>query len=384
MLRSPAAVTLALSALLGQTACSGKLVGGTGAGGPADAGDPDIGDERPIDGAVATCSADHPERAEGENDPITGSGGGSAESTGFAMEVGSEAMSICGVLDLAQRNDKVIDGDVYQFDVTGSDPVPARITLVSPGRGEARLFLELYHLDDDGPVRVAGARPLGDAALLAGLLLAPGTYWVAASALYPVPDVDLAYSLSIEPDQHRCEAAAGDPDYQERSDGPQHRGNDAISILYPEFSLTESPADSPESTNLTLAPGEEGGAVFLLRGESAETSSAGDDYLDRDAFAITIGPTTSELEVRLTWPGRDAGGDVDLDLYLFAAGNPAADLSTGRGATVGEQKDETFTVRVDPDTEYWLWVAAFDDTAAGGATSLPAAYDLTLCPRAAP
>ena len=368
----------ALLALL-SAACSGGDDGASADGGPASDGgatapDPDA---RPV-GPVVDCSADHQESAEATNDPVTVDGG-SAEATGFALGPDSAPFTVCGQIDPEQASQRSVDADYYRFEVRGTDPVNVRITLHAAAEETGALSLHLYQVDEGIPVFLAAGPLRLGRALVAGLELEPGTYWLAALGRYPLPDDVIPYSIQIERNTLSCPAAAGDPDHAEAGDGGSSRGNDVVSILYPAFELTGSGSDQPESTGLVLDGAAERAARHI-RGVSAEVGSDGDDYLDRDTYLVTAGAATNELEIRLTWPD----GDVDLDLFLFAAGDPDSDVSGGLGTTIGEQRDEVFTVAVLPGQAYWLWVGAFDDRTAGGATDLPVTYDLSLCPRALP
>ena len=369
-----AAVLALLSA-----ACSGgddgaSPDGGTSGDGGPTTPDPDAGPGGP----VVDCSADHQESAEATNDPVTVAGG-SAEATGLQLGPDSAPFTLCGQIDPEQASQRSVDADYYRFEVRGNGPVNVRITLRAAVAETGALALHLYQVDEGIPVFLAdGPLRLGRA-LVAGLELEPGTYWVAALGRYPLPDDVIPYAVQIERNTLSCPAAAGDPDHTEAADGASSRGNDVVSILYPAFELTGSGTDQPEPTGLVLDGAAEQPARHL-RGVSADVGSDGDDYLDRDSYLVTAGAATTELEVRLAWPD----GDVDLDVFLFAAGDPGSDVSGGLGTTIGEQRDEVFTVTVLPGQAYWLWVGAFDDRAAGGATALPVGYDLTLCPRALP
>ena len=176
----------------------------------------------------------------------------------------------------------------------------------------------------------------------------------------------------VAENRESCPAAGGEPDFVE-TEGPAERTNDTVALDYPDPPHLTDAVDAPEPTELVMAPG----APVHLRGTSGDVLSAGDSYLDRDAFAIATGADVGELEVRVAWPD----GDVDLDVYLFAAGEPGEDHSVGLGNSIGGNGDELFTVNVDPDRSYWLWIGAFDSTAQGGANDRPVDYDVTLCPR---
>ena len=322
------------------------------------------------DGAVVDCQGDHRESSDRSNDPLT-MDGGAAEPTGFVLRGSSDPFEVCGQIDPAQANDTVADGDYYEFTVGGTTPLNVRLELrAASGEAASDLAIHLHLVDEGTPVFLASGpfRSSTSYGLIAGIPLEPGTYWVNAVAFNPPPETPVVYTISIERDTQTC-AREEPTDYTESGDGAG-RGNDMVSIQHPDPPvLTASPSDEPESTGIELVAAD--GAVGL-GGASAALASDGDSYLDRDTYLLRTGPATSELEVRLNWPN----GDVDLDAYLFAAGDPASDYSVGLGATVNKVDDERFAVSVDPDRNYWLWVGAYQD-----GTGLPVSYNVTLCPR---
>jgi hypothetical protein len=320
------------------------------------------------DAAVVDCSADYRESNEGKNDPFSPDEGGSAERTELALAAGGAGFTICGQIDPAQASELVSDYDAYLFDVSGGDPVNLRIELRAPGAaGSAPLGLDVYRVQDGLPVPLAAGPFRNGYAIVAGVVVQPGSYWVSAVGWPPAPDAPVGYAISVDENPLRCPRADGNLDYLESNDGAG-RGNDTVAIHRPEPpALTSDTSDQPEATALSLEPD----AVALLRGVSAAIESTGDSYLDRDTYLLETGPNTSELELRLSWDAPDA----DLDLYLFAAGDPATEYSVGLGTSPGSS-DELMTLNVDPDRRYWLWIGAY---AHPGDQPLP--YDVTLCPR---
>lgn len=353
----------------------------TGACGGDDAGDADAapatdgggGDAGLGDAAVVDCSGDHRESADNANNPFP-PGNGSAERTGLGLTAGGDGFWVCGELDPEQSNEQFADYDSFEFNIEGDDAVDLRIELVASGSSETSMGLDLFRVDDGPPVPVASAPFRRDHALIAGLIAQPGRYWVSAVAWPPAPEGPIGYAISVRENALSCPAAEPPPIFTESADGPDQRGNDTVAVEPPQPPvLTEAKADAPEATGLVLEPD----VVALVRGTSEIAESAGDAYLDRDTFLIETGPATTELELRMSWED----GDVDLDLYLFEAGDPTIDYSAGLGVSTSGNRDETLTVNVDPGRAYWLWVAAFDNSSQGGATDLPRDYDLTFCPR---
>jgi hypothetical protein len=364
--RFGAAVLLALAG-----ACGGDDSSGADAAAVQDGSPP--GDAAPGDAAVVDCSGDHRESADNSNDPFSRDNEGIAERSGLSLSAGSPGFTVCGQIDPSQANDLVADYDAFVFEVTGSEPIDLRIEL-SAAPGETRLGLDLYRVEDGLPVQLATVPFRNGYALVAGMVVQPGSYWISAVGWLPAPRAPVGYAIAVRENQLSCPRSQEAPDYVETLDG-EGRGNDVVSVELPDqVALTEGD-DQPELTGLVLEPG----TNALVAGSSADISSIGDSYLDRDAFLVATGANTSELQVRLSW--ADGDGDVDLDLYLFEAGAPENDFSAGLGATIGAHRDEIVTLNVDPDREYWLWVGAFDSTGLGGPGVLPRDYEVTLCPR---
>ncbi len=356
------------SALLavGLVAACGSDDGGGDSSAPVDAAAPS--DASLWDAAVVDCQGDHRESRDRSNDPLTVEGG-EAEPTGFVLRGGSDPFTVCGQIDPAQANDTVVDGDYYEFTVGGTSAVPVRIELRAPdGQTASDLAIDLHVVEEGTPVFVASGPFRTDYGVIAGIPLAPGTYWVNAVAFNPPPDAPVLYRIAIERDTMTC-PREDTADYPETSDGAG-RGNDMVAIDHPEPpSLTASMTDSPEASGIELSATD---GPVAVEGISAALASSGDSYLDRDSYFVRTGPQTNELEVRLNWPNADD----DLDVYLFAAGDPSSDYSVGLGAKVDKVDDERFTVSVDPDRGYWLWVGAYKD---GSGLAVP--YSVTMCPR---
>ena len=357
--------------------CSTLLAVGLVAACGSDDGDGDL--TAPLDAAapsdalltdaqVVDCTGDHRESRDRTNDPLTMEGG-EAEATGFVLRAGSDPFTVCGQIDPAQANDMLADGDFYEFTVGGDAPVNVRLELLAPDGAEATdLAIDLHRVEEGTPVFLATGPFRTDYGVIAGVPLEPGTYWVNAVAFHPVPAQPVLYTIAIQRNTFSCPIA--ELTYSESSDGTG-RGNDTVSIDYGDLppKQTADEGDAPEATGIELA---EASGPVRMQGVSLALASDGDSYLDRDAYLVSAGPETNEVEVRLGWPGED----VDLDVYLFEAGDPENDYSVGLGTTTDKSADELFTVNIDPDRSYWLWVGAYQD-----ATGLPVTYNLTVCPR---
>jgi hypothetical protein len=94
----------------------------------------------------------------------------------------------------------------------------------------------------------------------------------------------------------------------------------------------------------------------------------GDQYLDRDTYAITTDDSTNELAIRLDWPDTT----VDLDVLLL---DPITLSPLVQGTRASTTIHELEVVAVRPSTTYWLWVGRF--AAPPGPPSEP--YSVTVC-----
>jgi hypothetical protein len=366
---------LSVALLLAWAAACGGDDDGDEDGGPIPDGAP-MGDAGAPDAAVVDCSGDHRESAESANNPFSETG--AAERTGLSLAAEGAGFWVCGQLDPAQAIEQVVDYDAFEFTIDGNRAVNLRIEMVASQAIGADLDLELYRVPDGPAQEVATGIPVRNGvALIAGLTVPRGRYWVSAAAWRP-PELEgpVGYAIRVTENQETCPSAMQMPDYQESGDGMDSIGNDTVQIHLPNAPpvLTEDEKDAPEDTTpLTLEPD----AVLYMTGESGAVETDKDSYLDRDTYLVTTGPTTGELELRLKWP--DDG--TDLDVHLFAAGDPAIDYSNALGTEAGVIRDELMTVNLDPGADYWLWIGAYDDPNDEG--PVPAVeYEVTLCPRA--
>tara|TARA_R110002096_G_scaffold292224_2_gene486595 strand:- start:32422 stop:33531 length:1110 start_codon:yes stop_codon:yes gene_type:complete len=316
------------------------------------------------DGAVVQCQADHQESLEERNDRIINEAN-QVEPTGLVLSR-QGGFSLCGQLDPAQESGDFADVDVYEFAVSGDQPV--RIVLTVDG-GVDLSDVQLLLLGADGPTTISEAMLIGDTGLTHRVIPA-GTYWVAVLAKTPLGSSTVPYQIQVRPEPINCDDQATEGDYIESLDGQDHRGNDTLEIDYDRsssFSETSYENDSPEPTSFVLEAGEQAS----IRGLVADVDAL-DDYRDRDAFLVRTGAQTRELSIRGAWQHN---ASVDLDLHVFRAGAPGLDLSFRGAATVGTGSDELATMGVEPDSDYWIWVGAYDNSQ----PELPLGYDITLC-----
>ncbi len=321
----------------------------------------DDGATTPLDGAIVAdafpgdASVDDCYR-EGADD-INGDVG---EPTGLV--VGGVARAICGDVAVVHPGPAgLLDRD--RFAVTLVTPAAVVIRLSAPGA----VGLERLQLD----VTTAGGAALTARAIgglgVAIALLPSGTHELAVSA-FGASGGAIPYRLVIAPDDPaaRCPLAGGGPDYREADETEAgHRANDMVAVHVAPLSsaATPSTSDRPEDTQRAVSSV---GRV-VLAGDSADVTPAGDDYHDRDAFAVYTGQTTNFLELRAGWSGA-----ADLDVLVFEAEQPDAPLGTPTATVAGELVVAT----VKPATLYWVWIGGSTRSAA-----LPATYELAVCGR---
>jgi hypothetical protein len=312
-------------------------------------------DASPAIDSAPDVSCDYTEAHDTTNTMLSG-----AEPT--ALTIGSAPLHICGAIDTGHFDTSFdqVDGDFFVFMV----PTDGDFLIHLTGPGLALPKSTLMQVSKPGSFTVYGFGVVeGDHGTLATHLTA-GSYAVAVGAINPQ---DLAaggdYTITIAHDtpDTRCPAKTGTPDHTEGTDGG---ANDVIDYdATNESSLSSSTTDAPEATGFTVAPA----TAFLITGTS-ENRNPGDDYMDRDTFAFTTGPDTTQMTVRLNWPATNA--DLDFRVYPMTTIAPSS-IVGGLDASTSQPELETFAVR--PNTTYWLWVALED----GG--TAPADYSATLC-----
>ncbi|MEZ4366101.1 MAG: hypothetical protein R2939_07410 [Kofleriaceae bacterium] len=334
-----------------------SLVVACGGGDDDDFPDAAIDANTRIDAVPPPAGCDWAEGGEAHNDT-------SAEDTQLA--VGTSAVVICG--DLAARapdGDGLIDNDAYSIEIATEGEYLLRLT-VDGDLGDA--FLGLDILDTFGDYFGGGYFAAGHA--VAAVYLPAGTFAIEAYAYGDAaPTTAIPYALSIAPDDRdaRC-GAPGAPAFTETSDGAEHRGNDTISVSFsPDYLtvLTASATDAPEDTGLTATSTD-----LTIAGSTANVGSDGDEYLDRDAYLVEVGPGANQLDIRLAWSGDTA----DLDFLLFPVPDAGEPFDVGGGLEVSNEDDEFASIAVEPGS-YWLWVGAY-----AGSGGLPKPYDVRICP----
>lgn len=334
----------ALSVLLLFAGCGGDDGGSTTIDGSI------VGDASPSDAPIDDC---YRELADASN-------GAAAEPTGLV--VGGVARPICGAIDVDHAGvGGVLDRD--RFAVTLVTPAAVVVRLSAPGAaGLERLQLEITTATG----AAIGARVIGGLGVAIAQLPA-GTHELTVTALGASAGA-IPYRLVIAPDDPaaRCPLASVNPDYREADEsGAGHRANDMVQVQATPLVTAATPSTSDRAEDTQRAVSSVGRVV--LAGTSADVPSAGDDYHDRDAFAVYTGQTTNFLELRAAWASA-----ADLDVLVFEADHPAEPLGVPTATVAGE----LMVTSVKPATLYWVWI--------GGSTrsaTLPASYQLAVCGR---
>jgi hypothetical protein len=200
----------------------------------------------------------------------------------------------------------------------------------------------------------------------------PAGSYIVHTAIEPAVIANpIPYSINITSRNVRsCPAGTEAPAYAEKDESPQkHRGNDMVSVTwsgFPHPSATSNPADNPELTGLVLNRA----SSTVTQGSMASVDAL-DDFLDRDTFVVTTGGS-HRLAVRIDYPKSD----VNMDLYIFPAGNPSQLL--GAAAKIDSTTDQ-LTAEVLPYHSYWIWVGTRDERRIGENTDLPVDYRISIC-----
>lgn len=306
------------------------------------------------DGGPSDC---HPEVDDSRNDVTS-------EPTGATF--GGQKVAMCGNIDIDHPSGDLVDRDLFQVTVSPGAPVVVRLS--APLADEVDR-VDLLVRDANGPRALARVRA-GNA--VTALVLPVGEYTLGVEARSATSATTFPYRIELFADNPamRCPPMAGGTIHPEADESVSgHRANDVIDVRQQPPILSASPtsnvSDQPDATGQAVTAG----ARFSITGTSANVSSTGDEYRDRDTYSLYTGSTTNQLDLRVVW----SGGIADLDLQVFEAGKPTDPMGTPTAAVIGE---EIVVTAVEPQTQYWLWV--------GGSlrsTSLPVSYTVHVCGR---
>jgi hypothetical protein len=309
--------------------------------------------------AAVELTCDFTEAADATNDTTT-----NAELTGLTL---ATRITMCGSMNNGHfdSSGQLVDADFLTFTIASETDVVMHVF----GAGIDGPDDTIIQLRQGGTFLgfgvVEGDHGTLNAHLPAGEYSAAVASFNATDLAAPIP-----YKLTIVPDlpDQRCAKLVGSGAYAEMADGASNNGNDVIdynSTANTPSSLSASSTDAPEQTGFTVGVDT---THYQVTGIS-ELVDPADDYEDRDTFAFTTGPATTQMSIRLNW----AATTVDLDYRVYPQ-TAAAPLSIVGGLDESPSEYEFETFAVKPSTTYWLWIAAED-----GATGQPAAYGATLC-----
>lgn len=294
--------------------------------------------------------------------------GGTVEDSGLA--VGAQK-SIGGCMDPQYATSDappVSDADVFS------------VTLGTANFVSGRIFSPQGAAADGGIVAVVNSdtEVVTTATLAGGEALLPPVYLPAGDYLVAVyhPDTTLAegYVYSVELRTYACSPQTDPPDYSESNDGPEARGNDTFTTDWnPQFTdvvlAPTAAADAPEDIGAVLTSGHANRR--RIDAMSADVSSLGDDYLDRDSFRVRMGSTVRRVFVVVDW----IGSNNDLDVVVI----PRNQIDTGAIVALGTSSSgslERASGLVAPSSWYWLWVGNFEGSAPPGSGL---SYRVTVC-----
>lgn len=315
---------------------------------------------------------DYGELADEINDDIQ-SNVNEAETTHLALT--TQAV-FCGTIDNTHfdANTRVIDVDSFKLDVAADTKV---IVQLQAAGAEQLGDVEIAVFERGAAGTVGTGKFLGNHAVF-NATLPTGFYEVtvfAANTATPAQPIGYKVTVSVDDPATRCGKIAAAANFTEANDGAGSINNDMVDVRYVQNgtmnrALTVATTDVPEPTAITTAAG----TKYRLTGTLADVNAA-DEYRDRDAYLITTGADTNQLSIRLNWPGMKA----DLDYMLFNE-NKVPEIADG--FLISPMEDEFQTFSVQPSTNYWLWVGAFDsidNLTPPTPPMLPLIYDFSIC-----
>lgn len=304
--------------------------------------------------------------------------GGVGEATNKTLTAAAP-VRICGQIQQREMG-MPLDGDSYFFTLAVASRVRIEVSVPGADAAEA-LFVLLYgettEPSEDGR-RATGAVHGGRITMVApncadtvpecaAQTLAPGEYQVRIDPFsftdqQPTMSFEYRMTITVFDADVACAMPATAAYTEARDMAPTHDQNDVMLLGTQEGTPTSSTADAPEPTGLTIGAGDRH-RITGAAGMRADTMK------DRDTYAITTGPTTTALDIRVAWAGDT--DDIDVDVY---EGVGIENLAA-RGWSVANP--EYFATAVKPSTEYLLFVRRY-----GQAAALP--YDMAVCGSATP
>jgi hypothetical protein len=277
------------------------------------------------------------------------------------LRLGSSAITICGSIHAGHFDATAHTVDTDSFALRLDASADVLVTLSGALEGLASVRLQVY-TGTNFITAVKRVTFLHDHAVMS-VRLPFGMYkFVVTASNAQAIDTDIDYKLSIRLDDPvgRCPTKQGDPDLLESTPSD----NDVLEVRHEGgTSITETPSTTavPEPMPAPIAS-----ATAYSIAATMEDVDGPDEYRGRDTFALTTGPTTNQLAIRMAWPGSS----TDLDFLLVDA--TSLDI-LGRSLRVSKSAPEFDTMAVKPSTTYWLWAGGYEGSA------LPVDYNVTIC-----
>lgn len=292
-----------------------------------------------------------------------------------SISFGTTPTAICGQVNNGHFDDPSDTVDIDTFAITV--PADSRGILYLTGAGAENLDSLVLEIYGDTNVISETGQFAGSFAVTSAELPA-GDYVVAVRA-YDSADAAAAfdYKVVLEVDSPtRCPKSTATAVTEMGETVVAVNGsNDVYEVRYglnnnPPRKLTDLATDVPEATAITVAAG----MNYLITGTSQSFSpnptipaSWADSFQDRDTYAVTMGPTTTQLSVRVNWAATTA----DFDFFVFPE---TGVVERARGWYDANMEDEFTTLAVTPGATYRIWVGMDD-----ASTGQPVPYSLTLC-----
>jgi hypothetical protein len=329
---------------------------------------PKLIDSGPPDTPAPPPGCDFGELDDMNNDDIT-SMSGLPETTNLMF---ATQTVLCGRIDTTHFDSArtIVDVDSYLFSV----PTDSDVLVQLSGTGaEALTDVEVALFAGNRTVNTGTF--LGTHAVMNAHLPA-GAYELtvfAANMTAPATPVDYKVKILVDQPTTRCGKLATPATYTEANDGAGDAGNDMVEVRYVQNGtmnrVLTAAADAPEPTNIVTTAG----TSYRITGTMAPVNAA-DEYQDRDAYLLRTGNDTNQLTVRLNWPGDKA----DLDYMLFTE-TKVPEIADGFLIAPMEEEFQTFSVL--PNTNYWLWIGAYDFIDQGQTVppTLPVVYNASIC-----
>ncbi len=288
------------------------------------------------------------------------------EMTGLSVD--DHALNVCGSIDGGHYDGTlgVVDRDAYRVTVGGTGELLVEFT----GDPELSIFdaVSVRVFDTGSPAQLLGQGGLDLTVADHGAFLAqvpPGDVDVVVEARASSDLVgSVPYRVRLLPGPSAlCPHSAASPSYVEAKDGANQTGNDVALVDFTKSPAVVGDGSSPEDTQLSV----HAGSAARVTGV-AGSIGRGDQYLDRDTYAVTTDDTTDELAIRLDWPDTT----LDMDILVLDPSTLEPIAAATRASTAAP---ELVFAAVRPRTRYLVWIGRFGMPP--GPASEP--YDVTVC-----